>query len=97
MPYKIDKNNHYGAPKLWYNGRVRSCGGLFFMKTVHFLLVLIALNIATHLINTAHADDEMILPDSESEIIPTSSSTNPPVIMDESDSNDVSDVEEYDG
>ncbi len=65
------------------------------MKTVLFLLALFAINIAAHSVAYAQADDEIVLPESE-EIIPTSSST-PPVIMDESDSNDVSDVEEYDG
>ena len=65
------------------------------MKTVLFLLVLFAANITIH--SAAYAqDDEIILPESESEIIPTSSSS-PPIIMDESDANEVSDVEEYDG
>ncbi|MBC7429738.1 MAG: hypothetical protein H7336_14065 [Bacteriovorax sp.] len=49
--------------------------------------------------NYAHAqDDEMTFPDSESSVMPAgNTSSAPPVIIDESDSQDVSDVEEYDG
>ena len=68
------------------------------MKTKCLLLVLVIFHTLT--VSYAHAqDDEMIFPESESEtIIPAGSSTStPPVIIDESDSSDVSDVEEYDG
>lgn len=48
-----------------------------------------------------HAQDEIIIPESDDETFvpptPGSESTNQPVILDESDSSDVSDVEEYDG
>lgn len=62
-------------------------------------LLLLSLLVFHTFTSYAHAqDDEMSFPESESEVIPagTSSST-PPVIIDESDSQDVSDVEEYDG
>lgn len=65
------------------------------MTTLRILLALFAINIAAQ--SYAYAqDDEIILPESDSEIIPTSSAT-PPIMIDESDSNDVSEVEEYDG
>lgn len=48
-----------------------------------------------------HAQDDIIIPESDDETFvppaPGSEATNPPVILDESDSNDVSDTEEYDG
>lgn len=67
------------------------------MKTKCLLLLgLILLN------SYAYAqDDDMIIPDNDDEtFIPPAgdqSSNTPPVIIDESDSADVSDVEEYDG
>ena len=67
------------------------------MKTKSLLLLSLVL-FHTYT-NYAHAqDDEMVFPESESSVLPTgSSSSTPPVIIDESDSQDVSDVEEYDG
>lgn len=66
------------------------------MKTKCFLLSLVLLKVLTFS-SYAHAqDDEMIVPDNET-FAPSSSGSNPPVIIDESDSSDVSDVEEYDG
>jgi hypothetical protein len=49
--------------------------------------------------NYAHAqDDDMTFPDQESSVIPADSTNSaPPVIIDDSDSQGVSDVEEYDG
>ena len=56
------------------------------------LIVVLALS-ATH---TLKAQDEM--PNDEETMVPTSNSTaTPPVIIDESDSGAVSDVDEYDG
>ena len=68
------------------------------MKTTKYLLLALAL---CKVLTTSYAfaqDDEegMIFPDSSESISPSSSSA-PPVIIDESDSSDVSDVEEYDG
>lgn len=69
------------------------------MKTKCLLLALVLFNILTH--SYAHAqDDEMVFPESDGEtFIPPSGTqgSTPPVIIDESDSGDVSDVEEYDG
>ena len=63
-------------------------------------LLLLSLLVLNTFVSYAHAqDDEMSFPEESETIIPaggTSSST-PPVIIDESDSSDVSDVEEYDG
>jgi hypothetical protein len=76
-------------------------GGSLFMKTKCLLLALVLFNIIT--LSYAHAqdqDDEMIFPESDSEtfVPPTGTQgSTPPVIIDESDSSDVSDVEEYDG
>lgn len=66
------------------------------MKTKCFLLSLVLLKVLTFS-SYAHAQDEddIAVPDQESMSAPTSST--PPVIIDESDSSDVSDVEEYDG
>ncbi|MBY0414449.1 MAG: hypothetical protein K2Q18_09800 [Bdellovibrionales bacterium] len=65
------------------------------MKTTKFLLLVLALCKVLAVPNIAHAqEEEMIFPE-ESSVSPTSST--PPVIIDDSDSNDVSDVEEYDG
>lgn len=41
-------------------------------------------------------DDDITVPDQET-FVPSSNGTPPPVIIDESDSSGVSDVEEYDG
>ncbi len=68
------------------------------MKTKCLLLALVLFNILS--LSYAHAqDDEMVFPESDSEtfVPPTGSTGTPPVIIDESDSSDVSDVEEYDG
>ncbi|MBC7712704.1 MAG: hypothetical protein H7177_05170 [Rhizobacter sp.] len=67
------------------------------MKTKSLLLLsLVLLHTYT---NYAHAqDDEMTFPDAESSVMPAGNTSNtPPVIIDDSDSNDVSDVSEYDG
>ncbi len=66
------------------------------MKTKCFLLSLVLLKVLTFS-SYAHAqDDDIAVPDQET-FQPTSSGATPPVIIDESDSSDVSDVEEYDG
>ena len=67
------------------------------MKTKYLLLSLVLLKVLTFT-SYAHAqdDDDIQVPDQES-FIPTSSDSAPPVIIDESDSSSVSDVEEYDG
>jgi hypothetical protein len=66
------------------------------MKTKCFLLSLVLLKVLTFS-SYAHAqDDDIVIPDQET-FQPTSSGATPPVIIDESDSSDVSDVEEYDG
>lgn len=66
------------------------------MKTTKFLLLALVLCRVLTLSHNAYAqDDETFLP--EESIMPSSTSSAPPVIIDESDSNDVSDVEEYDG
>jgi hypothetical protein len=67
------------------------------MKTTKYLLLALAL---CKVLTTSYAyaqDDEegMVFPESSESISPSSST--PPVIIDESDSSDVSDVEEYDG
>lgn len=67
------------------------------MKTKRLLLLgLVLFNVS---LSYAHAqDDEMIFPESDETVAPApGSSATPPVIIDESDSSDVSDVEEYDG
>lgn len=67
------------------------------MKTKCLLLLgLVLFNLS---LNYARAqDDEMIFPESEEVAVPApGSQASPPVIIDESDSQDVSDVEEYDG
>ena len=68
------------------------------MKTKSLLLLgLVVFNLFA---SYAHAQDDenMIFPDSEETVAPPSgSASTPPVIIDESDSSDVSDVEEYDG
>lgn len=66
------------------------------MKTKCFLLSLVLLKVLTFS-SYAHAqdDDDITVPDNET-FVPNPGST-PPVIIDESDSSDVSDVEEYDG
>jgi hypothetical protein len=66
------------------------------MKTTKYLLLaLLACKVLTA--SYAHADEDMVFPTDEETISPSSSSSAPPVIIDESDSSDVSDVEEYDG
>ena len=67
------------------------------MKTKCLLLAIALFH--TFAVSYAHAqDDEMIFPESDTEeIAPAGSASTPPVIIDESDSSDVSDVEEYDG
>lgn len=66
------------------------------MKTKCFLLSLVLLKVLTFS-SYAHAqDDDITVPDNET-FVPSSPSSTPPVIIDESDSSDVSDVEEYDG
>lgn len=72
-------------------------GGFITMKTKS--LLLLSLFLAFGLTSYAHAqDDDAFIPEDET-VIPSSgtSSTPPPIIIDESDSSDVSDVEEYDG
>lgn len=69
-------------------------------KNMKLLLLLLSISLmATG--NYLSAQDEIVIPESEEEtFIPpatSSDSNNPPVILDESDSADVSDVEEYDG
>ena len=65
------------------------------MKTTKYLLLaVLACKVLT--VTSVFADEEeMIFPPDSEEISPTSST--PPVIIDESDASDVSDVEEYDG
>lgn len=67
------------------------------MKTKCFLLSLVLLKVLTFS-SYAHAqdDEDVTAPDTET-LLPTSSPSTPPVIIDESDSSDVSDVDEYDG
>ena len=65
------------------------------MKTTKCLLLAVVL---LKVLTTSYAfaqDDEMVFP--ETDTISPSSSSIPPTIIDESDSSDVSDVEEYDG
>ena len=69
-------------------------------KNMKLLLLLLSISLmATG--NLLSAQDEIVIPESEEEtFIPPATngdSNNPPVILDESDSADVSDVEEYDG
>ncbi len=67
------------------------------MKTKYLLLSLVLLKVLTFSSYAmAQDDDEILVPDQES-FIPTSSDSSPPVIIDESDSSSVSDVEDYDG
>ena len=67
------------------------------MKTKCLLLSLVLLKVLTFSSYAiAQDDDDIIVPDQET-FSPTSSDSAPPVIIDESDSNGVSDVEEYDG
>ena len=68
------------------------------MKTKS-LFLLLALVVFNTFASYAHAqDDEMSFPEETETIVPTGgTSSTPPVIIDESDSQDVSDVEEYDG
>lgn len=72
-------------------------GGSFKMKTKS--LLLLSLLVFHTFTSYAHAqDDEMSFPEEPESIVPNgTSSTPPPMIIDESDSSDVSDVEEYDG
>lgn len=67
------------------------------MKTKCFLLSLVLLKVLTFS-SYAHAqdDEDITVPDNET-FSPSTSGSPPPVIIDESDSSDVSDVEEYDG
>ncbi len=67
------------------------------MKTKCFLLSLVLLKVLTFS-SYAHAqdDEDIAVPDQET-FVPATSGQTPPVIIDESDSSDVSDVEEYDG
>lgn len=62
-------------------------------------LLLLSLLVLNTFASIAYAqDDEMSFPEETESIIPAgASSSTPPVIIDESDSQDVSDVEEYDG
>lgn len=63
-------------------------------------LLLLSLLVFHSFTSYAHAqDDETFIPEESDSIIPAggTSSGPPPVIIDESDSSDVSDVEEYDG
>ena len=66
------------------------------MKTKYLILTLILFNVLT-LSSYAHAQDDDDVSSSDDTFIPTSSENLPPVIIDESDSSSVSDVEEYDG
>ena len=66
------------------------------MKTKYFLLSLVLLKVLTFS-SYAHAQDDDDVSSSDDTFIPTSSENLPPVIIDESDSSSVSDVEEYDG
>ena len=67
------------------------------MKTKYLFLLLALFSIFSHTYAFAQ-EDETFFPDTQSEsIIPPSSSSTPPVMIDDSDSGDVSDVEEYDG
>lgn len=67
------------------------------MKTKCLLLSLVLLKVLTFSSYAiAQDDDDIIVPDQET-FSPSSSDSAPPVIIDESDSNGVSDVEEYDG
>lgn len=60
-------------------------------------LLLLSLVVFHSWTSYAHAqDDETFIPE-DSSISPQGSPSAPPVIIDESDSQDVSDVEEYDG
>ncbi len=61
---------------------------------IPFLVLLMALNVFAA--NAAMDMDEEVLPSEESIIATNSTPTNPPVIIDETDAEDVSDVDEYD-
>ena len=67
------------------------------MKTKCFLLSLVLFKVLTFS-SYAHAqdDEDVSVPDQEI-YQPNSSQSTPPIIIDESDSSEVSDVEEYDG
>ena len=67
------------------------------MKTKFLLLAVVLLKLTVGTLAFAQ-DDEMIFPpETDSESISSQNGSTPPVIIDESDSQDVSDVEEYDG
>lgn len=67
------------------------------MKTKFLLLafVLLKLTVGNHAF--AQDDEDMVFPETDTESISSQGANTPPVIIDESDSQDVSDVEEYDG
>lgn len=78
----------------------RACKGAFVLKSKQlssfFLIFLLALTVISPTKLVAQdeipvSDDEVLIPNTNS------SSDTPPVIIDESDSENVSDVEEYDG
>ena len=66
------------------------------MKTKYLLLSLVLLKVLTFS-SYAHAQDDEDIQDTDSESFVPTSDTSPPVILDESDSSSVSDVEEYEG
>ena len=66
------------------------------MKTKCFLLSLVLLKVLTFS-SYAHAQDDDVSGSDEETFIPNTTQGTPPVIIDESDSSEVSDVEEYDG
>ena len=65
------------------------------MKTKYLLLSLVLLKVLTFS-SYAHSQDEDFQDSDSESFVPTSDSS-PPVIIDESDSSGVSDVEEYEG
>ncbi len=66
------------------------------MKNLKFLFI--AISLITIFSSSVFGQDDIVIPEEDETFIPPpSSESSPPVILDESDSADVSDVEEYDG
>ncbi len=65
------------------------------MKTKFLLLAFVLAKLTVGHVAFAQDEEDMIFPETETETSVQGST--PPVIIDESDSQDVSDVEEYDG
>jgi hypothetical protein len=67
------------------------------MKTTKCLFLVLALCRILTLSQAFAQDDEMIFPEGDQNISSPGSASAPPVMIDQSDASDVSDVEEYDG